>query len=585
MSVSFLQHAKSLAASVRTASSWRLLPWLCLAFVIVMIIWASRIGFDFTDEGYYYLNAKFWQDYGSLFTQFGIVAHGLLEAAGGQIWVMRVLTVFLHFGAGWVLWHGASSWRQQSWLDWLPTLLLWTLAGFVWLPVSLSYNSLNGLAATAWTGIWLGQQARPAWWKLVLLLLLSGLSFCGKPTTGLCLLALSITALLPRPAATWLIKAIAWGTVAIMVAGLTGALSWLTSAITASAADTPVAIAITGAISILLHTGSAAASALKQALPFAVIPLAVMCGWRLAARSTIEEAGSQVTWAAALAAALVSSAWMAVHQAPVHNAHFMFFGASAAGLVLLSFMVAMWLVPSPVNQRSGPASEILVLLLIPFLGWLGTHNPLETNALFQASPWVLLILVMSDRLPGFSSQVMNVTLCMFVTAMLWLGIVEYPYRLAKPLYEQEKPTKIDDSDNVLLMDGRSSSLINQTRTLLKDAGFKRNDPVLAFYHLPGLVYAVGGRSPGLSWYSSFSGVHAGTGIDVASRNHQAILDLPETELRRSYILQSPGAKDFIASLQQRGIRFPDDYQLLGKVPLPGQMNVGELTVWKPVTAP
>lgn len=585
MSVSFFPHAKSLAASVRPASGWRLLPWLCLAFVVVMSVWASRIGFDFTDEGYYYLNAKFWRDYGSLFTQFGFVAHGLLEAAGGQIWLMRVLTVCLHFGAGWVLWRGASLWRQQARLDWLPTLLLWTLAGFVWLPVSLSYNSLNGLAATAWTGIWLGQQVRPAWWRIGLLMLLSGLSFCGKPTTGLCLLALSITALLPRSAARWFIKAAAWGIIAIMIAGLTGALSWLTSAITASAANTPGAIAITGAISILLHTGSAAASALKQALPFAVIPLAVVCGWRLAAYRTVHDAGTHATWAAALAAALASAAWMAVHQAPVHNAHFMFFGASAAGLILLGFMVAMWLVPSAASQRSGPASELLVLLMIPFLGWLGTHNPLETNALFQASPWVLLILVMSDRLPAFSSQVLNVTLCVFVTAMLWLGIVEYPYRLAKPLYEQEKPTKIDDSDNVLLMDGRSSSLINQTRTLLKEAGFKRNDPVLAFYHLPGLVYAVGGRSPGLSWYSSFSGVHAGTGIDVASRNHQAILDLPETELRRSYILQTPGAQDFIASLQQRGIRFPEDYQLLGKVPLPGQMNVGELTVWKPVTAP
>ena len=550
-----------------------------------MITWASRIGFDFTDEGYYYLNAKFWQDYGSLFTQFGLIAHGLMEVAGGKIGVMRVLTVFLHLGAGWVLWSGASAWRQQSRLDWLPTLLLWTLAGFVWLPVSLSYNSLNGLAATAWTGVWLSQQARPAWWRIALLVVHSGLSFCGKPTTGLCLLALSFTALLPSPVASVLIKAAAWGTVAIIVAGLTGALQWLTSAITSSAADTPGAIAITGAISILLHTGSAAASALKQALPFAVIPLAVAWGWRQVVRRSGGASDHQATWGAALAIALVSSAWMAVHQAPVHNAHFMFFGASAAGLVLLSFMMSMWLVPHPEAQRSKPTSEVVVLLLIPFLGWLGTHNPLETNALFQASPWVLLILVLSDRLPDFSSQILNCALCVFIAVMLWLGIVEYPYRLAKPLYEQEKPTKIDDSDNMLLMDGRSSSLINQTRTLLKNAGFKRNDPVLAFYHLPGLVYAVGGRSPGLSWYSSFSGVHAGTGIDVASRNHQAILDLPETELRQSYILQSPGAQDFIVSLQQRGIRFPDDYQLLGKVPLPGQMNAGELTVWKPGNAP
>jgi hypothetical protein len=70
--------------------------------------------------------------------------------------------------------------------------------------------------------------------------------------------------------------------------------------------------------------------------------------------------------------------------------------------------------------------------------------------------------------------------------------------------------------------------------------------------MPGLVFALGGRSPGVTWYV--------TGYPGSREVLERALSLvPPERLRRAYLLQTTASTEWLTSLDRFGINFPDDY--------------------------
>jgi hypothetical protein len=622
MSLSPTSILRRLSERLRAQPWWVLLCWGALWAVLAMMVWASRRGFDFTDEGYYYMSGRYWKDYANIFTQFAGFMRAALNICGGEIWRVRLLTVALTLLSTWVLWRGVVAWIRPRFAVpgvWLPVLLLWSLMGFVWLPVAISYNTLNGMAAVTWTGVWLMYSARlrsggGTRWTLVLALFgLALLAAAAKPTTGACLLAVSFVALIPSTmmggrlwrAAARVIIAGSVAAIALCV-GLALAHSATTSSVTQETAADAVApkgflsqlvtLLTSGQLmSLALLTGRSVLGLLATVGAAGVMPFGIALMARWAGRQGRAER-QDWQWAGAVAGVLGVTICLIAKAAASEELLYMFTGASrlvpallviAGTLFLLeaktTFMTQLW---RWMKEHTRAALDGLVLVSVPFWGWLGAHNSLEVNTLFQLTPWVLLVLIGAERAAARASlplprALVPLLLQGLALVFLWSGVVAQPYRQVKPLYELTKEVKVGPDRSVLLMDSKSGSLINQTRAILKKADFKTHDPILAFYDVPGLAFAVGGRSPGMATYSGWVGVHEGTGIVMAERNAEALMKIELSDLKRSIIFQTPNSEAFSAALSSRGIHFPGDYELLGTVPLPPQRGEGELKIWKP----
>jgi hypothetical protein len=141
------------------------------------------------------------------------------------------------------------------------------------------------------------------------------------------------------------------------------------------------------------------------------------------------------------------------------------------------------------------------------------------------------------------------------------------------LFDQTVATKVGFPSRELKLDEESHRIIEELRTLATDAGFRPGDDIIAVTYMPGLVFALGGRSPGhptfLVWTEKYL------------RYSKLALQFSEVARRKeAFLLVSKDAaggwlKDLLKS---GGLDFPAGYQRIGTVT--GWGN--EFTLYRPV---
>jgi hypothetical protein len=124
----------------------------------------------------------------------------------------------------------------------------------------------------------------------------------------------------------------------------------------------------------------------------------------------------------------------------------------------------------------------------------------------------------------------------------------------------------------LLLDDENSRFLNETRQLLEAHAFQPGDDVFAFFNMPGLVYAVGGRSPVIPWY--FGRIYVGNGVE-ASYMQAAGAD----RRQRAFLITQDDLFRFRDHFHQGGIDFPEGYELIGSLVNPN--TALPVKIWKP----
>ncbi len=216
------------------------------------------------------------------------------------------------------------------------------------------------------------------------------------------------------------------------------------------------------------------------------------------------------------------------------------------------------------NKHSRIVVVLMVFLfLLPFIGSLGTNNSLLFNTGFMLSCWLALILLVIDK--SLNNQLfVNVVYVVLITVSSYLFVNQYinhPYRI-NSLHSQ---TESIPNERVKL-DVQSADFISKLEAILKKNNFEKGDPIVGLYKMPGLVYLLGGKSPGgiLSLWDK-------------NRTNQFLAELKESSIDYStsyFLIKNRYADSLVIGLNTLGVKFPNDYVNVGSVSIPVNFHNG-----------
>lgn len=218
-----------------------------------------------------------------------------------------------------------------------------------------------------------------------------------------------------------------------------------------------------------------------------------------------------------------------------------------------------------------------LLVALPLAGSMGTQNPVYNVPLCHASTWfgaILILLVFSTK-----GQLNNVwlrvagifSISAFTASQIIQGYIFDPQTAMVNLHHQVVMTEVGNPVSILKLDEQEHNLVHELSAKARAHGFEPGDDIIAFNFIPGLVFALGGRSPG---HPTFI---------VGSKEREAYSSVALRfadigRLKDAYILLDVEPAHAEKLLAIRGINFPEDYVLIAAVESWGK----NYSLWKPV---
>jgi hypothetical protein len=210
---------------------------------------------------------------------------------------------------------------------------------------------------------------------------------------------------------------------------------------------------------------------------------------------------------------------------------------------------------------------LLVLAALPFIDAVGTNQNLVWYTSNLATVWFVMILMLQARL-SVRLKLRHVS-CVLMVALAGFGQVQIlhqhllsPYRLPTSLFGQtERVQGVPALANVMV-DAESKRFFEGLRRMLEEgSGFREGDPIIALYDMPGVVYAMGGVSPGGAWF--FFEERA------QSMNCLKLEAAAGAGLKRAVLLVRERPRpEFLRCLEDAGVDFPAAYSRVGAIPQP-----------------
>lgn len=218
-----------------------------------------------------------------------------------------------------------------------------------------------------------------------------------------------------------------------------------------------------------------------------------------------------------------------------------------------------------------------LLIALPIAGSLGTANPLYNVTLCHAATWfgvILLLLVFftgSER-DNFRLRWFGIlSIGVFTVSQIIRGYIFDPQGSWTNLLHQSEVTAVGSPAVNMKLDPEMHKLVGDLSSIARENGFKPGGDIIAISYLPGLVYAMGGKSPG---YTTF--------LANSKQNEDysriALQYASIERLRNSFVLLSLRPEVVESLLWDRGLDFPDGYKRLGIVIVHG----AAFSLWKPV---
>jgi hypothetical protein len=574
-----------------------------LAAIVGFLVWATRRGFDITDEGSYLVSATAPRD-PVMMPNFDYWLTALLwRLSGGDLWALRLIGLVTTLSAAAMLMTAvrptldtlgrpaSRACRVQE----VALLLSGALLGYTWFLPTPSYNWMNAWAVTVGAGALVAGLQRAhdrsghGWFALAGACLAG--SFLVKFPSALAMGATAVAAVVLWPgwarrsrlAALGLMAAGAVGVAAIFFAWNPPGDWWLTfSRGLGRMGDARPGM---GRDLLLRNPWQVLAYVVapgpKGTLAFVVaIALggAILLAARLSGRAPTQARGAALA-TCLLAAVAAAAFWLRSLPTPeyfLHGARFWF-----AWLVVCAFAGGWAALQAPhTSLRQGRWILGAVLLVAPFAGAIGTSNAININMMFSFAPWFVLmiaalrVVALDDRHRTLGALA-QAALSVFCAWLIIGGASTAPYRLVAPLAAQTTPVQLGRTDTTVLVDPASAAFYADLRQLAASAGFRRGDDVLAFYDVPGAVFAMGGRSPATPWFTE---TLARSG--VAER---MLAIVGADRVSRAWILESDRSRAWLLQLDPAlGINFPVKYRFVAELPVPYANPGGRVRLWQPV---
>jgi hypothetical protein len=218
----------------------------------------------------------------------------------------------------------------------------------------------------------------------------------------------------------------------------------------------------------------------------------------------------------------------------------------------------------------------LLLLALPFAGAGGTANIITLNLTQYMAPWcglmaiLLLFLAYSYHNRWIFLSGAGVISAFACSQIISAGFIA-PYKLNTTIQYQTVPTAIGFPATYLQLDPATSEFFAQIKQIAKSHGFKPGDDILSLCDTPGIVFALGGKSPVVPWYTTLP--------NAKIVNERILQQAPLARIKRAFIVQNENGAEAMPDLSKLGITFPADYVLCGQViwPLTGEW----VRLWKP----
>jgi hypothetical protein len=255
-------------------------------------------------------------------------------------------------------------------------------------------------------------------------------------------------------------------------------------------------------------------------------------------------------------------------------------------LLLTNFFVLYFLslrypasFPHKVTLQKPLILTFLLLFILPFAGALGTLNPIGANLTFSLAPWfgcfiILLLLISKFYSKPWMLQLGVCIISLFTASQIISGVLIDPSRLNTGLKKQNKLTSIGVPATYLKLDRATSEFFNTIRRVAANCGFKPGDNILALSDMPGVVFALGGKSPVIPWYIAGH-------IMAPPANLIALQFAPVATLKKAFLIETEDGVVLLPDLAALGIRFPADYTLCTEEKLTWPVTKYWVRLWKP----
>jgi len=216
---------------------------------------------------------------------------------------------------------------------------------------------------------------------------------------------------------------------------------------------------------------------------------------------------------------------------------------------------------------------IFLLLITPFLGAIGTANPLFLNTLIHSAPWfgviIILLIYLSEHIKSQIILSLFIIIPSLVTASQIIdGNTFTPYHSV--FFNMNKSNlfqQTEQVDSIPLLDGiyvdkDTKTFLTELNQLLKNNNFKKGYPILGF-HIPGVIYLLEGISPGMPYY--FNKKRDCKAFECFKlQNNPPIIMVTE---------ENPIYDELLNTMKTKGINYPDDYLLKGEVYFPNTKSM------------
>jgi len=570
-----------------------------------LVIWGSTRGLDLTDEGTYLV---YIAERHVGVTSFGALAGVLFGFAADDVVALRLVRLVLMTASAIALAWGVCAWLRRdrgevggrvSFLLLAAAALCGSFLSYVDLPQTLSYNSVNNALLVTSAGGVLRFLARPPdervrriAWELVAVGVLLALQFFVKFTSAvLCSIAIgSVLLSHARPLGR---RGLAIAAVSIPVGVLLGAATFFL--LVAAPGDWYAAfrggIASVGGtthsedfvVSRYLWDLSAAARRVpRQYLAPILLTFGALVLHRRAqpGASTVARAAPAVLLTLALFAFGVAAWRHADIGKPREFCNYATY-PHVALLIMAGAAGVAWCIASPGTLRLPVRATwertaiVAFLLVLPFCGTLGSNLHIFRHVLQHAAPWTVALAILAHDLarrgaPGWVPPLAVGVASVVAGLQVVEGYARLPFRVPTGLVSQVEPVTAPDRLRGLRLDGESRVFLERIDELLRASGFRPGDPLIGLFNMNGVVFAVGGSSLG-------EGVFY---IEDFERSARSLARTPRQTLHGSRLLVQAAHRDTAITLLARvGLRFPDDYRLLGTVASP--YEGGDVGVYAP----
>ncbi len=240
--------------------------------------------------------------------------------------------------------------------------------------------------------------------------------------------------------------------------------------------------------------------------------------------------------------------------------------AAFLGLALLACSPLVSSLFSDVVSKRRVFYGLALLAVTPLITSFGTDTPILWHALVNMAPLFLCL--------GYASFIIGTELrsalfmpisLIFMVAVIGVQFVNgyvFKHKECAPLFAQTERLAVPHRLAGLRLEPMIAKLIADDYSILTSHGFLEGDPILGLYDTPGLVYAVGGISPGFAWY----------GADPANQpvNDYFLPRLRKQNWTRLFLIiknrENSAVLDAHAHslLSSSGLDFPRDFELIGK---------------------